>query len=107
MSETTRLRVEAVEERPRPKAVEPLPPAPPPTPEPPAYEVEYSAMLAAFRALGYAVSGRMILLLALIGAFVLACMAMFDPSTMRLYVLIAFAALVMAPCVLLEVRKRM
>jgi hypothetical protein len=107
MSETTRLRVEAVEERPRPKAVEaPPPPAEVAAPEPAPVETEYSTMLASFRTLGYVLSGRFILLLALIGAFILTCMAMFDPSVTRLWIAGTFAALALWPCVFLEVIKR-
>lgn len=54
----------------------------------------------------YAISARALLLLALIGAFVLAVMAMATESLMRLYVLVAYCVLVVAPIVALEIRKR-
>ena len=58
------------------------------------------------RLAGYALSARALLLLALIAAFVLAVMAMATESLMRLYVLVAYCFLVVAPVVALEIRKR-
>jgi uncharacterized membrane protein (Fun14 family) len=55
---------------------------------------------------GYALSARSLLLLALVGAFVLAVMAMSTETMMRLYTLIAYCLLVVAPVVVLELRKR-
>lgn len=55
---------------------------------------------------GYALSARALLLLALIGAFVLSVMAMSTETLMRLYTLIAYCLLVVAPVVALEIRKR-
>ena len=55
---------------------------------------------------GYALSARALLLLALVGAFVLAVMAMATESLMRLYVLVSYCLLVVAPIVALEIRKR-
>lgn len=54
---------------------------------------------------GFALSARALLLLALIGAFVLAVMAASVESMMRLYVLVAYCLLVVAPIVALEIRK--
>ena len=55
---------------------------------------------------GYAVSARALLLLALIAAFILAVMAMMTETMIRVYVLIAYAVLVVLPIVGLEIRKR-
>ena len=125
MAEVTRLRVEevAVEQPTRPpqptiapapqiEAARPSIPAieepqvffsPPrytPSPKSPTDE----AMEAAFRAVGFALSARALLLLALIGAFVLAVMAMIGPVD-RLWVLCAYCCLMVIPLVFLEVRK--
>ena len=62
----------------------------------------FQTMLAAFTALGYALSARAILLLALIGAFVLAVRAQ---TAMDLGVLIAYALFAIVPVVVLEIRK--
>ncbi len=72
-----------------------------PTAKPTAMDV----MVAAFGALGYALSARALLLLALIGAFVLAVMAMLEPSVLRLAVLGAFAVGAVGPVTILEIRK--
>lgn len=82
-------------------------PLPAPAPQPTVIDPDVmQVVLTAFSGLGYALSARALLLLALIGAFALATMAMLTPSTMRLLVLIAFATLVVLPCVWLEIRKR-
>ena len=65
-----------------------------------------STVEAVLRLAGYALSARALLLLALIAAFVLAVMAMATESLMRLYVLVAYCFLVVAPVVALEIRKR-
>ena len=61
--------------------------------------------LAAFQGLAFALSARALLLLALVGAFTLALLAMQQPTGMRLGVLIAFAVLVVLPCIYLERNK--
>ena len=61
--------------------------------------------LTAFAALGYALSARALLLLALIGAFSLAVMAENNGTAMSLGILIAYAAFVIVPIVVLEIRK--
>lgn len=58
--------------------------------------------MAAFAALGYAFSARLILTLALIGAFVIAVMAMLATSVMSLCVLIAYCTLTVIPAAALE-----
>jgi hypothetical protein len=107
-----RLRVDPLEERqthaPERVVVQAVssnllqPPAPP---SPPVAGVA-DVVLAAFAGLGYALSARALLLLALIGGFVLAVMAIRIGSTAALLVLIAYGVLVMLPLVFLEVRKR-
>ena len=58
------------------------------------------------RLAGYALSARMLILLALVGAFVLALLAMAVETMVRLWVLIAYCVLVVLPLIGLEVRKR-
>lgn len=60
------------------------------------------ALVAAFAALGYALSARLILTLSLLGSFVIGCMAMVDPSILKLCILIAYSALTVVPSTLLE-----
>lgn len=74
------------------------------TPEPAASTVKPSS-LAAFEALGYALSARALLLLALIGAFVLAVMAMQYQTAGSLEVFVAFALGAVLPVTILEIRK--
>lgn len=59
-------------------------------------------IVAAFAGLGYALSARALLLLALVGGFIL---AMTGRSVMGLLVLIAYGLLAIIPLVILEVRK--
>ena len=80
----------------------PLPPeAPPPvnTPE------KSTAFMDMMEAISLVLSARAILLLTLIGAFVLAASAMFNPTGMRLGILCAYCVLAVLPCVWLETRK--
>lgn len=91
-----------------PPSPEPIPPtltveavAPEP-PEPRASDV----LVAAFGALGYALSARALLFLALIGAFTLGVMAMLSGKPMSLAILAAYALLTVIPMVVLELRKR-
>lgn len=86
-----------------------VPPPPSPEAEPPVRHVDATAfevILAAFTALGYALSARSILLLSLIGAFVLGLLAALAQTTATLYVLIAFAVLVVLPITCLEFFRR-
>lgn len=62
------------------------------------------AMEAAFKAVGFALSARALLFLALVGSFVLALLAMVGDSA-RLWVLGTYCVLVILPLVFLEVRK--
>lgn len=61
------------------------------------------AIVAAFAALGYALSARLILTLSLIGAFALGVMAMQEPSILKLSVMIAYCSLTVIPCAGLEI----
>lgn len=63
-------------------------------------------MLAAFQALAFAISARALLMLSIVGAFVLAVLAMEMPDGMRLGILIAYAVLVVVPMCFLEFRRR-
>lgn len=63
----------------------------------------FDTLIAAFSALGYALSARALLLLTLVGAFVLALRA---ETAMGLMVLIAYCAATVVPVVVLEIRKR-
>lgn len=85
-----------------PMTPEPVQPTRPQPSEPAAIDV----VVAAFSALGYALSARAILLLSLIGAFALAMRAMSSQTPASLYVTIAYCVLVVLPVVGLEIRKR-
>lgn len=63
-------------------------------------------LIAAFRALGFALSARALLLLTLVGAFVLACGAMWSPSAVRIGVLALYSVMTVIPVTILEIRKR-
>jgi len=62
--------------------------------------------VAAFAGLGYALSARGLLLLALIGAFVLSVMATLSQTLPSLYVLVAYCIFTVIPVAYLEVRRR-
>jgi hypothetical protein len=64
------------------------------------------AMLAAFAAIGFAVSARVLLFLSLIGAFVLATMAMLSQTNMSAIILSLFCVLTVVPLVALEISAR-
>jgi multidrug transporter EmrE-like cation transporter len=61
---------------------------------------------AALQAIGFALSARALLLIALVGAFVLAVMAMLAQTLPSLEVLIAYAIFTVIPVSYLEVRRR-
>jgi hypothetical protein len=61
--------------------------------------------VAAFKALGYTLSARALLLLALLGAFVLAIMAIIQQTPASLEVLIAYAIFTVIPVAYLETRR--
>jgi hypothetical protein len=63
-------------------------------------------MIAMFEALGYALSARFILFAALIGGFILAAMAMGDPTFTRLGLLVIYNGLCVIPMVVLEFVRR-
>lgn len=78
------------------------PTSPPVYPEPTAMQVAVHA----FAALGYALSARALLLLALIGMFVIAVMALVTQAMFSLYILLAFGGLTVLPFAVLEIRRR-
>lgn len=83
---------------PRAKPAAPVEPAP----HPPAPKAE-SALVGIMTAVAALLASRVLLLLALAGAFVLAVMAESDPSPLRLGVMIAFCLLTVVPFVTLDV----
>lgn len=82
-------------------------PTPPPTSPGPQIIVQRAgipeAIVAAFAALGYALSARLILLLSLVGAFVIGIIAIRAQTIMALAILVAYAALTVIPATYLEV----
>lgn len=107
--------MEAVEERPRPTTARPpeTPEAPHSAPQGAAYAPPaprgpdtLDVVLAAFTALGYALSARALLLLSIIGAFVLAVMAITADRIIPLVTLVAYALLIVIPLCILEYRRR-
>ena len=105
---TERLQVTELPQRTR--RAPPLPQTEPSQPTRPSPGSEWVAPVPVIESLlklaGYSLSARALLLLALIGAFVLALFATLAETMMRLYVLIAYCLLVVAPIVGLEIRKR-
>jgi hypothetical protein len=86
------------ERTPEPPILSPTAPAPP--------KSDTTEIVAtAFRGLGFALSARALLLIAILGAFVLATMAMVRTSNASLFVLIAYSVLVVLPVVALEIAK--
>ena len=86
-------------------------PTPPPTPQSELPVIvqrqEVSdVLLSAFAALGYAVSARALLFLALVGAFALSVMAMLDQTTMSAIVLCIYLVLIILPMVFLELKAK-
>jgi len=61
---------------------------------------------AAIKALGFALSARVILLLSIVFAFVLAVIAALEQNILALCVLVAYAALGVIPMVILEARRK-
>lgn len=88
--------------------VSPTPPeAPRPTIPPSVQRVGIpEAMVSVFSVLAFALSARLLLLLALIGAFVLALMAMDRQTPLAAAILVAYALLTVAPLVYLELRGK-
>ena len=64
------------------------------------------AMLAAFSAFGFALSARALVLLSLLGAFVLALMAMRAQTNMSAILLTLYCVLTVIPLVVLELRSK-
>lgn len=61
--------------------------------------------MAAYRAAGYVLSARALLLLTLVGAFVLAVFATISQTLPSLEVLIAYAITTVGPVAYLEIRR--
>ena len=89
--------------RPPPPSTEP---AQPTKPDPSTEWRNPSLTEQTLRLAGYALSARALLLLALIGAFTLAVLAMMTETLVRVYILVAYCVLVVLPIVGLEIRKR-
>ena len=102
-SSVRRLSVEDVV--PRPRAVPSLPPEPSPPPTEQTSST-HDAIVATFKSLGYVLSARALLLLALVFSFVLAVMAMISQTQFSLYVLLAGSAFTVLPVAYLETRRR-
>jgi hypothetical protein len=64
-------------------------------------------VVTAFKALGFALSARAILLVALLGAFVLAVMAVNSQSIISLEILAVYGIFGVIPVAYLEARRRM
>jgi hypothetical protein len=79
---------------------------PPPAPPTPAQPETMDVVLAAFAALGYALSARALLFLSLVGAFVLGVFAMAGTSWLRLVTLLVYGLLTVIPTAWLEYRRR-
>ena len=79
-----------------PRAVEPVPPAP----------VRDERLIEMFKTLGFVLSARALLLLAIVGGFVLAILAALHETRETLYVLVAWCLLTVGPIVALEWRRR-
>jgi len=101
-SSVRRLHVEEVPVRAKPVRTEPQSISGTGSPEPKTHD----AMIAAFSGLGYALSARALLLLTLVGAFVLAVMAMQSQTNPALAVLIAYCLLTVVPVSYLEIMRR-
>ena len=63
-------------------------------------------LLAAFAAMGFALSARLLLLLAMLGGFALSYLAMERQSAMALWVLGTYCCLVLIPMVYLEISSK-
>lgn len=68
----------------------------------PAPRPSSDALLASFRAIAFVLASRFLVLLGLVGGFMLALIAANAASLVPLYVLIAYAVLVMIPLVALD-----
>lgn len=105
-STVRRLQVEEVSQKRKPQmeaTQQPLLPQTTPTPQ---QSSTLDLVVAAFAGLGYALSARALLLLALIGAFVLSVMATTAQTFASLYVLIAYCLFTVIPVAYLEIRRR-
>ena len=104
-SAVRRLNVEELPARsPKPKeAPHSLTPTAPAAPAP---SSTLDLALTAAKLFGFALSARALLLIALVGAFVLAVMAMLAQTPAALEVLIAYAMFSVIPVAVLEVRRR-
>src|ERR1700743_629562 len=106
-STVERLEIEPVARVARLQTVPPTPKPTPPRIEPPAEDhrlAVYSAIASVIAASAAVLATRVILLLGLVGAFVLAVIASESASWLTVAVLVAYAILVLIPLVLLETR---
>ena len=92
---------------PNPTPTSPLDSTPDSLPAPHQSSQAVELGLAAFAALGYAVSARLLVFLALVGAFVLAVMSMSSQTIMSATILALYAVLIVIPLVALEARKHL
>lgn len=112
-AQVERLAVEVIGERPQrtaPRLVQtPAQPAPQPSPTPAipsrSTRLRDSAIFGTLQAIGIVLSVRVILLLAVMGGLGLALIAMQKQTDATLYVLIAYAILILAPIVALDWRR--
>ena len=91
---------------PQPTMTEPSPPATPEAVAEPREPRTSEVLVAAFSGLGFALSARALLLLALVGAFVIGVFAMINRDFMSLAILAIYAGLTVIPVVFLELNKR-
>jgi len=99
-----RLQVTELPPRRRPVAIPSEPSQPTaPSPSPPQ---SISTVNTILKLAGYSLSARALLLLAILGAFTLAVLAMATETLIRVYILISYCVLVVLPTVWLEIRKR-
>ena len=104
-SSVHRLAVEEFVPKSRKPPTEQLSPATP-SPAPALAYSTLDVVLAAFSGLGYALSARALLLLALVGAFVLSLMAIQSQTLPALEVLVAYCVFTVVPVCFLEIRRR-
>jgi len=105
-STVRRLQVEEVSQKRKPQMEAIQQPLAPQTVPTPPQSSTLDVVVAAFAGLGYALSARALLLLALIGAFVLSVMATTTQTLSSLYVLIAYCLFTVIPVAYLEIRRR-
>lgn len=115
IASSVRIGVEEIPVKPKVTPLRPNSEAQPASTPPPPLQIETrtiiekpgveAVLLAAFAALGYAVSARLILLLSVIGGFVLALVGQRSNSLIGLIIVAVYGLLVVCPLVLLEAGK--